>query len=149
MSRPTIPTEGPLTTLIPIRDARGEVVSETTVTYIASSEQYPYFATDVALPQTIDDAEAKFGTEIYQHMYDTEPVLQAAVRGLKTLALGSGITIASAIDQPDDDDDDPQAHEDFGKADQAKRYIEWILADLAQRKTLSNGCCMERWIAFT
>lgn len=133
------------TTWLPVRQTYGDVVSDNLVEYVASSTQYPYFKTDVGLPQTIDEAERKYGMDIYQVMYDEEPIISGVIKGLKAKALGAGIVISPSHEKPQPEEiaENPEAEHDAEQADIARRYIEYVIKRLRSKKISFYGVLWE------
>lgn len=126
---PSTPGED-VTTLIPSVTQRGEVVSDLGISYIAGTTQYPWLTADIALPQTIDDAELLYGPDIYDRM-KREPILGGIERVLKILTLSDGLTVTPSHQQPPITSTDPDAQADFEKADLMAQYVRSVLARLA------------------
>lgn len=127
------------TTAIPLRQPVHGVETPEQIEYIASSTEYPYFSTDIALPKTIDEVEAKFGETFYQRMLDTEPILEGVIKAVKSAVLVNGVSVGPAVEKPDKDEQDPEVLAKFEDAQKAQRYIEKVLKDLAKRKMPFGG----------
>jgi|GEM_PF-1946786 len=123
--------ESAITTETPIEKIEAEVVSVPIVSYIASSESYPFFIGDRALPQEIDDAESQFGLDIYDKMA-AEPVLGAAEAALKVLVLADGLSISPNVKSPPKTGATPEQVSDYEKSEYASDFIRHIVNRLGR-----------------
>ena len=125
-----VPTPSEVTSAVPARPIKGEVVSAPEIQYIASSVEYAFLATDRALPQSIDDAETKFGLEIYDKM-NNEATMAGIERALKILVLADGLGVSPSFPKPPKQGATSVQIADYDEALKGKEYIDFVLDRMA------------------
>lgn len=92
--------------------------------YIASSETFYSLPAYYGLPQTIDDAEERFGLDIYDKMLH-DPDLSGFMLGLKSAVLESEVQVLPAVKAPSKfGKQDPGQEAKFKKAKEVADFVE-------------------------
>lgn len=82
------------------------------------------------MPQTVDDAEQKYGLGLYDRM-NNEPYLRAADHTLKMIATNDGMSILPNLGKPDGKPGSP-SEEDYASSVWAADFMNWCLDSLPQ-----------------
>jgi len=127
---PTNP-DSPITSGTPNRTEIEDVISNWLQTYLSSSAEYPWYIGNIAVPPTIDAAEAEFGIDIYDRMC-LEPMLGGAVRLLKILVLADGLAVAPSHPEPKQDAT-PEEKADYDQSVEISEYIEFVVDRLGKK----------------
>lgn len=83
-------------TRVPSKAVDVKVVARPDLQYIPGVSESALIAGWRGLPQSIDDAEAQFGKDIYDRMLN-DPVVAAVIGGLRRLVLSEGFEVRSAF----------------------------------------------------
>lgn len=128
---PTRPGEE-ITSVSPAARSEAAVVSDTGVSYIASDTQYPWFAVDRALEQTIDEVERKEGLKVYDRMRDTEPILGGLDKVVKILTLSDGLSVQPNLPKPPRTGATAQQLADYAESQRAAEYVKAVFERLSR-----------------
>lgn len=115
-----------ITSVPPLSPNHAPVVSDTGIAYISSDIQYPYFAVDRALQQSIDEVERREGMSIYDRMRD-EPVMATIERVQKIITLSDGMSVTPSHPKPPRRKATLKQIADYDQAQQCAEYIRAVI----------------------
>lgn len=119
----------PITTLAPLAIDERNIASSPTEEYIAGTERQGFYVGNIALPQTIDEAEGMFGRGIYDQM-GHDATLGPTTRLVAIRALKGGLSVTPSHDAPPEDQPDAEATRKYEQAVECADFCRYNLGRL-------------------
>lgn len=117
-------------TVPPPERTPAEVVTDPKTEFVAGVLESAFIQGERGLPETIDDAEKSFGTDIYDRMM-RDGILIGALNQLVAKILEDGVTIAPAHEEPSELDAKPEEKAKFERSEKNAAIIRRAFKDLS------------------